>query len=305
MSHRNRTLVVGLLFLPRVSFGQPAMPATSAQEQLQAARKLADEAAEAYARKDFAKAAVLYERAYDAGHTVPSVAYNAACCYALLGRTDKAFEQLELAIVTSGWRDVEHLSADSDLKSLHADQRWGQMVRECQANRDEFRKSMSHADLHDELLKRMRADQDVRMAEKVDVSKMMAIDADNTAWMKQVVEKHGWPGRSMVGPDGAQAAWLLVQHADDAAAFQRRCLDLLAAAQEKGEATAVQVAYLTDRVLMHERRPQIYGTQFHTVDDKLQPFPIANEGEVDARRAAIGLEPISEYAKRMQAMERQ
>ncbi len=37
------------------------------------------------------------------------------------------------------------------------------------------------------------------------------VDADNLAWMKEVVVKVGWPGRSVVGEDGANAAWLLAQ----------------------------------------------------------------------------------------------
>jgi hypothetical protein len=53
------------------------------------------------------------------------------------------------------------------------------------------------------------------------------VDADNLAWLKEVVAEVGWPGQSMVGEDGAHAAWLLAQHADQDPAFQRRCLELL------------------------------------------------------------------------------
>jgi hypothetical protein len=50
---------------------------------------------------------------------------------------------------------------------------------------------------------------------------LQAVDAANTARMKRIVAERGWPGRSLVGDDGAQAAWLLVQHADHDPAFQR------------------------------------------------------------------------------------
>ena len=50
------------------------------------------------------------------------------------------------------------------------------------------------------------------------------VDEENTAWFKGVVDKHGWPGRRLVGHDGELAAFLLVQHADRDAAFQKRCL---------------------------------------------------------------------------------
>jgi hypothetical protein len=57
--------------------------------------------------------------------------------------------------------------------------------------------------------------------EKV-TAKMKAIDEDNTKWLKDIVEKHGWPTNTLVGKDGASAAWLLVQHADADPKFQRR-----------------------------------------------------------------------------------
>ena len=57
--------------------------------------------------------------------------------------------------------------------------------------------------------------------------KVVEIDKSDTAWMKDVVAKHGWPGKSLVGREGAASAWLLVQQADsfrrdaEAAAAQR------------------------------------------------------------------------------------
>ena len=120
--------------------------------------------------------------------------------------------------------------------------------------------------------------------------------------MKTVIERHGWPGKSMVGSDGAQAAFLLVQHADAEPAFQKRCLELLAKAVKQGEATGDQLAYLTDRVLVAEGKPQRYGTQFYTVGGKLAPRPIEDEANVDARRKEVGLPTMAEYERQMRAM---
>jgi hypothetical protein len=60
-----------------------------------------------------------------------------------------------------------------------------------------------------------------------------SVDAGNLAWLKETVAEVGWPGRSMVGEDGAHAAWLLAQHADRDPAFQRRCLDLVTQAARR------------------------------------------------------------------------
>jgi hypothetical protein len=131
--------------------------------------------------------------------------------------------------------------------------------------------------------------------------KMREIDRRNTEWMKGIVDRHGWPGKSLVGDDGAHAAWLLVQHADHDRAFQKRCLALLAEAVKKGEATGANLAYLTDRVRVGDKQKQVYGTQFKTVDGKLVPESIEDEANVDKRRKEVGLPTLAEYLKQAEA----
>jgi hypothetical protein len=127
----------------------------------------------------------------------------------------------------------------------------------------------------------------VKMEIQAATKTVQEIDTLNTARMKEVVDKHGWPGKSLVGTDGSQKAWLLVQHADQDRAFQKRCLRLL------GEA----VKYLTDRVRVADKKKQVYGTQFHQAAGKMEPYPIEDEGNVDKRRKEIGLPPLAEYRK--------
>jgi hypothetical protein len=140
--------------------------------------------------------------------------------------------------------------------------------------------------------------------QKADFEKMTTamtkVDKENTNWLKDVVEKYGWPTNTMVGKDGASAAWLLVQHADADIKFQRKCLDLMSKLP-KEEVSQVDFAYLTDRVLLAEGKKQVYGTQF-TGDGKLQPEPIEDEANVDKRRKEVGLPPLAEYAKSIEEM---
>jgi hypothetical protein len=127
--------------------------------------------------------------------------------------------------------------------------------------------------------------------------KVHDIDARNTARMKEVVDKYGWPGKSLVGMDGSQKAWLMVQHADEDRAFQKRCLPLLTEAVKKGEASPEQLAYLTDRVRVADKEKQVYGTQFRQGKGKMEPYPIEDEANVDQRRKEVGLPPLAEYRK--------
>src|SRR5262249_39440616 len=127
-------------------------------------------------------------------------------------------------------------------------------------------------------------------------AKVKAVDEDNTKWLKGVVGRHGWPTNTLVGKDGANAAWLLVQHADADPKFQRRCLDLMAKLP-KDEVSQSNLAYLTDRVLLAEGKKQLYGTQFTFVDGKWKPRPLEDEANVDQRRAEAGLPPLAGYIK--------
>ncbi len=134
------------------------------------------------------------------------------------------------------------------------------------------------------------------------LGKMREVERKNTAWLKEVVDRYGWPGTTLVGRDGADAAWILVQHADHDHLFQKRCVLLLREAVKRGEATGQHLAYLTDRVLNSEGRKQIYGTQLRIVDGKVVPKPIEEEADVDQRRADLGLVPLKDYLESSQKM---
>jgi hypothetical protein len=157
--------------------------------------------------------------------------------------------------------------------------------------------------LREELLTRVKTEQAARMKlidagnpPPADLLKAVKnADDKNRAWLKGVVEKYGWPGRSLVGEDGAHAAWLLVQHADADLPFQKKCLTLLEAAVRKGEAAGTDLAYLTDRMLAAEGKKQRYGTQLEQKDGKLVPKPVEDPEKLDARRKELGLMPMAEY----------
>jgi hypothetical protein len=127
------------------------------------------------------------------------------------------------------------------------------------------------------------------------------VDTANTEWLNDLVDTSGWPGRSLVGKDGAKAAWLLAQHADQGRDLQRKFLDLLRAAVAAGEAEARDLAYLEDRVRVADGRPQLYGTQFQGRGEDLAPCPIEDPGRLDERRIAAGLQPFAEYEATLRA----
>jgi hypothetical protein len=152
--------------------------------------------------------------------------------------------------------------------------------------------------LRRELLEMRDADQRVRSAalNAVNFHGTLALDGRNLARLKQIVGQYGWPGKSLVGEDGANAAWLLVQQATQDPEFMRRCRDLMKHAVDRGEASARDYAYLEDRVRLQEGKGQLYGTQFiQDTKGRLILQPLKDPEHVDERRRKMGLEPLAEY----------
>ena len=127
---------------------------------------------------------------------------------------------------------------------------------------------------------------------------LMAIqDSINLGVVTHIIDTYGWIGTDSIGPSGSTALWTVIQHSD--LDIQQKYLPLMRIAVWQGRAHASELAYLEDRVALGEGRKQIYGTQFG-VDPKTNKYvfsPIEDEPNVDKRRAAVGLEPLEEYAR--------
>lgn len=126
---------------------------------------------------------------------------------------------------------------------------------------------------------------------------MADIDSENAHWLKTVITQHGWPGRTLVGTDGAHSAFLLVQHASRDRELQQECLRLMEAAP-KDEVSGPDRALLTDRVRVAEGKKQLYGTQIEFREGAWQV-----KGEVEdpaglaERRKQLELPPLEEYLR--------
>lgn len=126
------------------------------------------------------------------------------------------------------------------------------------------------------------------------------VDGPNTADLKKLLEIYPWFTVSEFGRETAGNAWLLVQHADHDLAFQKVVLEKLERLYPVGEASPSNYAYLYDRVAVNGKSPQRYGTQGRcTGPGTWEPLPpIEKPRELEARRKAMGLEPMNEHKKR-------
>lgn len=123
---------------------------------------------------------------------------------------------------------------------------------------------------------------------------MREVHDRNARALLAVLEAGGWPRRSVVGEAAAEAAWLIVQHAIAHPDLQRRARDLMRPAVGAGEADPGSLAALEDRIRVFEGRPQLYATQFDWDEaGELSPREVEDPANVDTRRAAVGLSPLS------------
>ena len=153
------------------------------------------------------------------------------------------------------------------------------------------------------LLALARADQAVRDVPNISDSmrdagftrRMAARDSADSAALRAIMDRYGWPGRGLVGADGASAAWLVAQHV---AGLQHEVLRLMRALPP-GEVSPTDMALLEDRVLVSDGKPQRYGTQLTWAKEF---SPIEDIAHLDERRAAVGLPPLSVYLCMMKGL---
>ncbi|HEY0657829.1 MAG TPA: DUF6624 domain-containing protein [Pyrinomonadaceae bacterium] len=125
--------------------------------------------------------------------------------------------------------------------------------------------------------------------------KMAEVHRRNAEKLEAMIERYDWLGKSLVGEDGANAAWLILQHAIGQPELQRRCLPLLQEAVERGEAEPAHAAHLEDRIRFFERRPQRYGTHFDWDENgQMSPYLLEDPERVDEYRQSVGLSSLAE-----------
>jgi hypothetical protein len=125
---------------------------------------------------------------------------------------------------------------------------------------------------------------------------MKAVHEANAEELASYIAERGWPCPDTDGEKACTAAYLIAQHAVSKPDFQKNCLKYMKQAIMQGKGDLIAAAYLEDRLLQSEGKPQIYGTQ-HIVDqasNRLAPYRIQDPDNVDVRRAKIKLGSLAE-----------
>lgn len=127
---------------------------------------------------------------------------------------------------------------------------------------------------------------------------MESVHRRNAARLRQIIEIHGWPGRTSVGEEAAYAAWNILQHSISEPEFMRQGLRLIQAAED--EIDPKLVAMLEDRICVFEGKPQKFGTQFDwDANGEMSPNACDDLKMVEKRRTTIGFPPLTEAIAEM------
>lgn len=234
--------------------------------------------------------------------------YNAACSWALANEKDSAFFQLFRIATKADYKDLDNLIKDKDLKSLHPDPKWNELIGLVKHNKDKEEKYLIKP-LAEMLSKVYEEDQKERqnvrkVQEKYGYNaketkelwaKINIIDSINLLKVKSVLDVYGWLGKDKIGSAGSSALFLMIQHSE--IETQLQYLPMMRDAVKNNRASASSLALLEDRVLLRQNKKQIYGSQISN-DPSTGGYcvqPLEDPDNVNKRRAEVGLGKIEEY----------
>jgi hypothetical protein len=119
-------------------------------------------------------------------------------------------------------------------------------------------------------------------------------DVTGTA-VEEIIARHGWPFRRVIGESAAVHLSALVAHADERNTFRWTALAAMSVAVNAREADPRHFAHIYDRTCAVAREPQLYGSLIAPKDGEgIVIWPVQDPRQLDARRRGIGLPPLSE-----------
>ncbi|SCX85994.1 hypothetical protein SAMN02927916_0568 [Flavobacterium anhuiense] len=279
--------------------------------QAQTYKEWVHKADSCYTAKNYELSVSYYDKAFKIEQKSWSDLYNASCSASMAGQHKKAFKWLNLSI-DNGYENMAHIKIDEDLKHLHSEKQWNKTIEKLQKKLDVIGANYDKA-LEKQLAEIYTEDQEIRgefmnvyRATKPDKKKIDSIgkimerkDSINLIKVMKILDERGWLGKNVVGTQGNQTLFLVIQHAD--LQYQQKYLPMMREAVKNGNANPGNLAYLEDRVALREGKKQIYGSQSlkNKKTGKICIAPMIDPDNVDKRRAEVGLGTMAEYATKL------
>ena len=268
-----------------------------------------------YQLKEYEKSALSYSEAFKTigWKGLPNDRFNAACTWALSNNPDSAFFNLNRIATKSNYSDLDHIIKDQDLTSLHNDNRWKLLIDLIKQNKEKSEINLNKPlaaqldSIYNDDQKYRREISEIENKYGWDSKEMknhwkiiQEKDSINLIKVSSILDKYGWLGVDVIGQNGNNALFLVIQHSD--LTTQEKYLPMMRDAVKIGKANSSSLALLEDRVALRQGKRQIYGSQIAR-DPETQihyVLPLDDPDNVDKRRAEVGLEPLANYVIRWQ-----
>lgn len=127
-------------------------------------------------------------------------------------------------------------------------------------------------------------------------------DEQNRNRLKEIIVLYGFPTKKIVGKDGMEAVFYIIQHSDEDKEWQKSQLPSIQKAVKNGDIEGEKYAFLYDRIKINNGEKQLYGTQFSKVDKEKNMailFETEDMDNLDFRRMEMGLMPVEMYKRYM------
>jgi hypothetical protein len=120
-------------------------------------------------------------------------------------------------------------------------------------------------------------------------------DTINIKIITTIIDKYGWLGAEVIGDQGNQVLFTVIQHAN--LATQEKYLPIIREAAKEGKTLTSNLAILEDRIALRQGKKQIYGSQvwLDTKTGNIYVQPMEDPENVDKRRIEVGLPIMDEY----------
>lgn len=102
-------------------------------------------------------------------------------------------------------------------------------------------------------------DQRYRGGHKISSRKQHELDSLNLITVRHIIDRYGYPNRTIVGPEYESYAFYIIQHSNLEA--MEEFLPLIRENTDKNLISRTLLPYLIDRIHMIKEEPQLYGTQ--------------------------------------------
>lgn len=263
-----------------------------------------------YQRKEYKKSTQFYLTAFksNGGKAYLEDRYNAARSMTLAGMKDSAFVQLFKVVQLYDYLNYLQISTEPDFSQLQSDKRWEEVLGLVKQNisKSDFNLNKSlvllldsvYRDHHSYRLKEVRIKNEFgEESKEVQSAKKEIIrrDSINLAIVTDILEKHGWLGRNVVGFIGNYTLALIIQYAP--IETQDKYLPIIAEAYKNKNIEAYDYTSILDKVALRHGQPQLYGNIVVNVGNKNYVAPIQDVEHLDKRRADMGLKPMNSYLK--------